>query len=312
MAITICRNCGKIVSTDANFCSKCGVPNHEYAPIEEYQYIVMHINEFEPSIRTRLEARLSDLEECEDVKVMLKKQKELAEIQLRQLEDAKNAELAELKKKMRKKDAIWLIATGVIIFVPILACFVYFSFGAFMPSQPEAIDSVAILAKEKEDARLDSIRRVEERNNDIAFMNNLGTKHSFKTIEDTKEFFDVVKRASAICTYEEDNSLSQKFNSKLIAFQTNNFPKARQFYSKYLGNSVKDQNISVYVSGTTVTFTSDIFIVETNVKLAHEATVDLMKKFRFKKAVYRSPYAGYSYSFNIDSPNDKDIEYDLL
>jgi len=95
MSLTICRDCGKTLSTDAKMCPNCGASKKNYSTLEERRLIVEHWEDFDPSQRKRLKERLLELREEEN-------------------------KLAELKKKGNKKDKIWLICGAALFAFSIL------------------------------------------------------------------------------------------------------------------------------------------------------------------------------------------------
>ncbi len=117
MAITICRDCGKIISTNAEMCANCGAPYTKYAPLDEYQYVTAHLDEFDFTERIRLEERMEELAKDDKVKELIETQKlEVLRIQEERIKKAKE-EKEILKAKGRKRDMLWLSCSILICFV---------------------------------------------------------------------------------------------------------------------------------------------------------------------------------------------------
>lgn len=98
MGITICKDCGKIISTDAKSCVNCGASVKKNPAMEEYRYIIKNLKNFDYNQKARLKERLLELKKDPEFKI----------------------EREQAMVKQDKKDGIWVSSAVTVILLTII------------------------------------------------------------------------------------------------------------------------------------------------------------------------------------------------
>lgn len=99
MALTICKECGKVVSTNATVCANCGAPITIQAPKDEYVFIKENLQNYDALEKENLQKRLLELIEDAEVKKIISIEEEIEkERQQKMVELAIQHQREEIKK----------------------------------------------------------------------------------------------------------------------------------------------------------------------------------------------------------------------
>lgn len=112
-------------------------------------------------------------------------------------------------------------------------------------------------------------------------------------------------------TDKEILNLTDELEKKVVQSQLKNFPKIRKAYYEFVKNTLWENDIDAYLSGsgnTVIKFTGAYFAANKNIKATQDALHEMLTLLRFKQTQYRW-YKGqddFTY-YTIESFKDSEI-----
>lgn len=110
-------------------------------------------------------------------------------------------------------------------------------------------------------------------------------------------------------------TLTKELEKKAITSQEASLPELRVIYGNFLKEKLGVQNFIVTVSGknkTVLSFTSDVFADNKNIKMFQDNLSAMLHLMRFKQIKYRASLQGDDYKcYTLDTPPDDKVVYHL-
>lgn len=108
----------------------------------------------------------------------------------------------------------------------------------------------------------------------------------------------------------DEQKLAEKLKKQVLAVQKKELPILRKEYGTFAKNTLWEEDIDVYVSGTgntTINFSGGLFAANKNIKEFQESMSKVLNEFRYKQVRYRWYKGASEYTYYDLSNSDSDI-----